>query len=255
MNREDWDGGLKRGKAWSGLIWVTSPPTPVRERAFLATSQAQTTGLSLRESHGHELHFQMTARWPSNEEASFENDRTFPANWCKGTQEERWTFYVPTSSSLRLCSFCCSILFCLSASSCLLYSSCSRSCCSCSNCCLRRASERSLFSCCSLRKSRRRVDSPGTLTMELQEKGLLGGTGTRRASPIYTPHTLWDHREHHLKNSITSSIHFKTISKRCPGSLFTQASLYLGFSHQPKLQNGKLNLPSFISQVTPKRLR
>lgn len=77
------------------------------------------------------------------------------------------TFSISTSSSRRLCSFCCSIRFCLSASSCLLYSSCSRSCCSCRSCCLRRASVRSLFSCCSLRKSRRRVDSPGTLTMEL----------------------------------------------------------------------------------------
>lgn len=77
---------------------------------------------------------------------------------------------APTSSSRRRCSFCCSIRFCLSASSCLLYSSCSLSCCSCRSCCRLRASERSLFSCCSLRKSRRSVDSPGTLTMELQEE-------------------------------------------------------------------------------------
>lgn len=74
---------------------------------------------------------------------------------------------VLTSSSRLLCSFCCSIRFCLSASSWRLYSSCSRSCCSWRSCWRRSASERSLFSCCSRMKSRRRVDSPGTLTMEL----------------------------------------------------------------------------------------
>lgn len=73
-----------------------------------------------------------------------------------------------TSSSRLLCSFCCSIRFCLSASSWRLYSSCSRSCCSWRSCWRRSASERSLFSCCSLMKSRRSVDSPGTLTIELQ---------------------------------------------------------------------------------------
>lgn len=78
---------------------------------------------------------------------------------------------VLTSSSRLLCSFCCSIRFCLSASSWRLYSSCSRSCCSWRSCWRRSASERSLFSCCSRMKSRRRVDSPGTLTMELH-----GGT-------------------------------------------------------------------------------
>lgn len=73
----------------------------------------------------------------------------------------------PTSSSRLLCSFCCSMRFCLSASSCRLYSSCSRSCCSWRSCWRRSASDRSLFSCCKRMKSRRRVDSPGTLTMEL----------------------------------------------------------------------------------------
>lgn len=73
-----------------------------------------------------------------------------------------------TSSSRLLCSFCCSMRFCLSASSWRLYSSCSRSCCSWRSCWRRSASERSLFSCCSLMKSRRSVDSPGTLTMELR---------------------------------------------------------------------------------------
>lgn len=72
-----------------------------------------------------------------------------------------------TSSSRRLCSFCCSMRFCLSASSCRLYSSCSRSCCSWRSCWRRSASDRSLFSCCRRMKSRRSVDSPGTLTMEL----------------------------------------------------------------------------------------
>lgn len=61
--------------------------------------------------------------------------------------------------------------FCLSARSWRLYSSCSRSCCSWSSCWRRSASERSLFSCCSRMKSRRRVDSPGTLTMELHREG------------------------------------------------------------------------------------
>ena len=61
--------------------------------------------------------------------------------------------------------------FCLSARSWRLYSSCSRSCCSWSSCWRRSASERSLFSCCSRMKSRRRVDSPGTLTMELHRGG------------------------------------------------------------------------------------
>lgn len=72
-----------------------------------------------------------------------------------------------TSSSRLLCSFCCSIRFCLSASSWRLYSSCSRSCCSWRSCWRRSASDRSLFSCCRRMKSRRSVDSPGTLTMEL----------------------------------------------------------------------------------------
>ena len=98
-----------------------------------------------------------------------------------------------TSSSRRLCSFCCSIRFCLSASSCRLYSSCSRSCCSCRSCCLLRASERSLFSCWSRRKSRRSVDSPGTLTMELREEAGEGLSGPR-ASPCPHLHPLGSSR-------------------------------------------------------------
>lgn len=70
-----------------------------------------------------------------------------------------------TSSSLLLCSFCCSMRFCRSVSSCFLYFSWSFNC-----CCWRWGSERFLFSCCSLRNSRRRVDSPGRLTMELKQK-------------------------------------------------------------------------------------
>lgn len=73
---------------------------------------------------------------------------------------------VPTSSSRLLCSFCCSIRFCRSVSNCFLYFSWSFSC-----CCWRWGSERFLFSCCSLRNSRRRVDSPGRLTMELKQRG------------------------------------------------------------------------------------
>lgn len=72
---------------------------------------------------------------------------------------------VLTSSSLRLCSFCSSMRFWRSASSCRLCSSFSRCCCS--SCCRRRASERSLLANCSLRKSRRSVDSPGRFRMEL----------------------------------------------------------------------------------------
>lgn len=73
----------------------------------------------------------------------------------------------PTSSSRLLCSFCCSMRFCRSASSWRLYSSCSRSCCSWRSCWRRSASDRSLFSCWRRMKSRRSVDSPGTLTIEL----------------------------------------------------------------------------------------
>lgn len=82
-----------------------------------------------------------------------------------------------TSSSLRLCSFCSSIRFCRSASSCRLCSSFSLCCCS--SCCRRRASERSLLASCSRRKSRRSVDSPGRLRMELH----------RRKAPRKVPHT------------------------------------------------------------------
>ena len=107
----------------------------------------------------------------------------WPRLWVKSERPDPGV-RRPTSSSRRLCSFCCSMRFCLSASSCRLYSSCSRSCCSCSSCCLLRASERSLFSCCSLRKSRRSVDSPGTLTMELQgEAGLSGARATLPPRP------------------------------------------------------------------------
>lgn len=70
-----------------------------------------------------------------------------------------------TSSSRRRCSFCSSMRFCRSASSCRLCSSFSLCCCS--SCCRRRASERSLLASCSLRKSRRSVDSPGRFRMEL----------------------------------------------------------------------------------------
>lgn len=83
--------------------------------------------------------------------------------------DETWndnTSQPPTSSSLLLCSFCCSMRFCRSASSCFLYFSWSFSC-----CCCRWGSERFLFSCCSLRNSRRSVDSPGRLTMELKRRG------------------------------------------------------------------------------------
>lgn len=83
--------------------------------------------------------------------------------------DETWnnnTSQPPTSSSLLLCSFCCSMRFCRSASSCFLYFSWSFSC-----CCCQWGSERFLFSCCSLRNSRRRVDSPGRLTMELKQRG------------------------------------------------------------------------------------
>lgn len=76
---------------------------------------------------------------------------------------------VLTSSSRLLCSFCCSMRFCRSASSWRLYSSCSRICCSWRSCCRLIASERSLFSCCRRMKSRRRVDSPGTFTIELRD--------------------------------------------------------------------------------------
>lgn len=72
---------------------------------------------------------------------------------------------VLTSSSLRLCSFCSSMRFWRSARSCLLCSSFSLCCCS--SCWRRRASERSLLASCSLRKSRRSVDSPGRFRMEL----------------------------------------------------------------------------------------
>lgn len=59
--------------------------------------------------------------------------------------------------------------FCLSASSWCL---CPSFCC-CSSCCLRRASDRSLLASCRRRKSRLKVDSPGTLMMELYGDGLL----------------------------------------------------------------------------------
>lgn len=73
---------------------------------------------------------------------------------------------VLTSSSRRRCSFCSSMRFWRSASSCRLCSSFSRCCCS--SCCRRRASDRSLLASWSLRKSRRSVDSPGRLRMELR---------------------------------------------------------------------------------------
>lgn len=88
---------------------------------------------------------------------------------CRHICDETWnnnTSQLPTSSSLLLCSFCCSMRFCRSASSCFLYFSWSFSC-----CCCQWGSERFLFSCCSLRNSRRRVDSPGRLTMELKQRG------------------------------------------------------------------------------------
>lgn len=107
----------------------------------------------------------------------------FLNNWGRKTPKNS---SIATSSSRLLCSFCCSMRFCLSASSCLLYSSCSRSCCSWSSCCLRRASDRSLFSCCSLRKSRRRVDSPGTLTMELQKGESEVAHTIKPDGPLYT---------------------------------------------------------------------
>lgn len=75
-----------------------------------------------------------------------------------------------TSSSLRRCSFCSSMRFWRSWRSCRLCSSGSRRCAASWACCLFSASERSLFSCCSRRKSRLRVDSPGTFRMELQRE-------------------------------------------------------------------------------------
>lgn len=78
---------------------------------------------------------------------------------------QRGPWEVLTSSRRRRCSFCSSMRFWRSASSCRLCSSFSLCCCS--SCCRRRASDRSLLASCSLRKSRRRVDSPGRFRMEL----------------------------------------------------------------------------------------
>lgn len=121
--------------------------------------------------------------WPSRGEDH--GERPSELRDAPGTRQRdpAGTLSSSTSSSRRLCSFCCSIRFCLSASSCRLYSSCSRSCCSCRSCCLLRASERSLFSCWSRRKSRRSVDSPGTLTMELREEAGEGLSGARASPP------------------------------------------------------------------------
>lgn len=73
-------------------------------------------------------------------------------------------FFLLTSSSRFLCSFCSSMRFCLSANSKRL---CSSFCC-CSSCCRRCASERSLLASWRRRKSRLRVDSPGMLMIELE---------------------------------------------------------------------------------------
>lgn len=86
--------------------------------------------------------------------------------WLANKHEHTHTRWR-TSSNWRLCSFCSSMRFCLSASSWCL---CPSFCC-CSSCCLRRASDRSLLASCSRRKSRLRVDSPGTLMMELYRDG------------------------------------------------------------------------------------
>lgn len=72
-----------------------------------------------------------------------------------------------TSSSRRRCSFCSSMRFCRSCNSCRLCSSGSLRWAASWACCLLWASERSLFSCCRRWKSRLRVDSPGTLRIEL----------------------------------------------------------------------------------------
>ncbi|TNN76393.1 hypothetical protein EYF80_013258 [Liparis tanakae] len=72
-----------------------------------------------------------------------------------------------TSSSRLLCSFCSSMRFCLSANSrrlCSSFCCCSSRCCWCRRC----ASDRSLLASWRCRKSRLRVDSPGTLMMELR---------------------------------------------------------------------------------------
>lgn len=74
---------------------------------------------------------------------------------------------IITSSSRRRCSFCSSMRFCRSCNSCLLCSSGSLRWAASWACCLLWASERSLFSCWRRWKSRLRVDSPGTLRMEL----------------------------------------------------------------------------------------
>lgn len=75
-----------------------------------------------------------------------------------------------TSSSRRRCSFCSSMRFCRSCNSCLLCSSGSLRWAASWACCLLWASVRSLFSCCSRWKSRLRVDSPGTFSIELLTK-------------------------------------------------------------------------------------
>lgn len=89
-------------------------------------------------------------------------------------------YVTVTSSSLRRCSFCSSIRFWRSWRSWRLCSSGSRHCAASWACCLFSASERSLFSCCSRRKSRLRVDSPGTFRMELQGKQERERDGTRK---------------------------------------------------------------------------
>jgi len=87
-----------------------------------------------------------------------------------------------TSSKRRLCSFCSSIRFCRSCSSWRLCSSGSlRWAASCA-CCLFKASERSLFSCCSRRKSLRNVDSPGTFKIELINRETKGRRFERRTA-------------------------------------------------------------------------
>lgn len=72
-----------------------------------------------------------------------------------------------TSSSRRRCSFCSSMRFCRSCNSCRLCSSGSLRWAASWACCLLWASERSLFSCWRRWKSLLKVDSPGTLRIEL----------------------------------------------------------------------------------------
>ena len=102
--------------------------------------------------------------------------------------------HVLTSSSRRRCSFCSSMRFWRSASSCRLCSSFSRCCCS--SCCRRRASDRSLLASWSLRKSRRSVDSPGRLRMELRA-GERDRSGPTLGGVIATPGSPWRRRAKH----------------------------------------------------------